>query len=411
MGILGWNGQEGLSKCAGAEVFIKADGTFELRLVRLSLQRALVQVEAKKEFNGTLDKLFPDKLLTELGNTPLAITLTGRGVLIKKTAKLELLSEQNLQHLFPNLKLAEFYVQHFVSGGSSFVAIVRREIADGVLKAFKKQGVQVMVMSLGPFVADQVIPQLNVYNGDLSFHGHRIQLDEEKTWQEYIYSPGSNSGFKLKIDIEEMPEQFILAYASAFQLMLHERLELVEVESGELSGQLREYTAQLKFKRNGMFILVGFFVLLLMNFLVFGYYNSANQQMAGRAGQQSSVTVNKEKMEREVKEKEGMVNSLGWNKGLRYAYLCDQIGQTVPGTILLTEMTINNPRNPGSSLLKEAAAEPYTIRIKGQAGNVYVLNDWIYVLKQKAWVKKVELEKYMSDEQQQTQVFTLLLNY
>jgi Tfp pilus assembly protein PilN len=158
-------------------------------------------------------------------------------------------------------------------------------------------------------------------------------------------------------------------------------------------------------------VLAAFFGLLLLNFLVFSYYNSANQEMAGRAGQQSSVTVNKEKMEAEVKSKEGMVNSLGWNKGLRYAYLCDQLGQTVPGTILLTEMTVNTPRSAGSSLLKEAPAEPYTIRIKGQAGNVYVLNDWMYVLKQKAWVKKVQLEKYVTDEQQQTQVFTLLLNY
>ncbi|MCD0487353.1 PilN domain-containing protein [Pedobacter sp. MC2016-14] len=401
-----WKGQKGLSGCAGAEVFIKADGTFELRLLHISLQASQLLVESKKEYTVSLDKILPEEL-----KAPLAITLTGRGVLIKKTGKLDLLSEQNLQHLFPNLKLAEFYVQHFVSGGTSYVAIVRREVADAILKAFKKQGATVMLMSLGPFVADQVLPQLNSYNGNLNFDGHQVSLNQEKEWQDYTYTPGLNAGFTLKIDIEVMPEQFILAYATAFQLLLHERLELIEVETEGLAEQLAEYTAKLKFKRNSMLVLGGIFVLLLLNFLVFSHYNAANEEMAGRAGQQTSVTVNKEKMEADVKEKEAMVKNLGWNKGLPYAYLCDQLGQTVPGTITLTELTVNNLLTTGSSLLKESLAEPFTVRLKGQAENVYVLNDWMYVLKQKPWIKKVQLEKYLADEQQQTQVFTLILNF
>lgn len=403
---LGWNGQKGLSNSAGAEVFIKADGSFELRLLRISLKASQLLVEHKKEYTVTLDKILPEEL-----EEPLAITLTGRGVLIKKTGKLDLLTEQNLQHLFPNLKLAEFYVQHFVSGGTSFVAIVRREIADAVLNAFKKRGAKVMLMSLGPFVTDQVLAQLNIYSGNLNFDGHQLSLDPEKQWLDYTYTLGANAGFTLKIDIEVMPEQFVLAYASAFQLLLHERLDLIAVENEGLAGQLAEYSARLKFKRKGMLVLAGIFGLLLLNFLVFSHYNAANEEMAGRAGQQSSVTVNKEKMEMELKEKEAMVKNLGWNKGLPYAYLCDQLGQTVPASITLTEMTVNNLLSTGSSLLKETLAEPFTIRLKGQAENVYVLNDWMYVLKQKPWVKKVQLEKYLMDEQQQTQVFTLILNF
>ncbi len=402
----GWDRQKGLSSCAGAEVFIKADGTFDVRLLVLSLNHQLVQVGVKKQFNASLDKILAEPL-----EQPLAVTLTGRGILIKKTAKLELVTEQNLQHLFPNLKLAEFYVQHFVSGAHSFVAIIRREIANAILAAFKRQGAEVMLLSLGPFVADQVVAQFNVYNGELNFDGHQVVLDEEKAWQEYKYTAGATSEFILKIDIEVMPEPFVLAYASAFQLMLQERLDLVEVEAAGLAQPRAEHLAKLRFKRNGLLVLALFFALLLVNFLVFSYYHADNQEMAGRAGQQSSVSINKEKLESDVKEKEAMVNNLGWNKGFPYAYLCDQVGQTVPAAVTLTELTVNNLLATGATLIKENKPEPFSIRIKGQAANVYVINDWMYLLKQKPWVKKVQLEKYVTDEQKQTQVFTLLLNY
>ncbi len=396
----------GMNASAGAEVQLLADGTYDIRLVQLSLQKKLLHIEEKKQFNLGLDQL---KKITLKG--PLAITLTGRGVLIKKTARLESLTEQSLRHLFPGFKAEEFYLQHFKSADHSFVAFVRKELADPVLLAFKKLGAEVLLFGLGPFVVDQVIPQLNNYEGDLIFDGHQVRLNAQKAWLDYQFTAGLKNEFDLKLGIELIPEQFLLAYAAAFQLILNDRLELVEVESEEVKHALTEFNAKLKFQKNGAAVLISFFVLLLLNFLIFSFYHSANGQLAGKAGQRSDLYAGRQKLETEVKEKEKQVKQLGWNHGEHYAYLCDQIGQTVPGTILLTEISVNAIKGNSTGSPDKNELETGSMRITGQSASVYVINDWIYALKQKPWVKALQLQKYATDDQKGVQVFTFLLNY
>lgn len=398
--------QSRISACTGAEVHLLPDGTFSVRLVQLSLQNKLIHIEEKKEQVSGLNEL---KLADIKG--PLAITLTGRGVLIKKTSRLENVTEQSLRHLFPGFKPDEFYLQHFRSGAHSFVAFVRKEIADPVLLAFRKQGARVLLFGLGPFVADQVLPQLNSYEGNLVFDGHQVIFNPQKEWLDYQYKSGMVSEFDLKIDIERIPEQFLLAYATAFQLILNDRLELIEVEAEEIKQELVEFSAKLKFQKNGSIVLVSFFVLLLLNFLIFSWYQSKNQELAGRAGQRSDLYAGRQKLESEVKEKEMQVRRLGWNHGQNYAYLCDQIGQTVPSTILLHEVSINALKGNNMVSSEKNELETGSLKITGQSSSVYVINDWLYALKHKPWVKAVQLQKYATDDQKGIQVFTLLLNY
>lgn len=399
--------ENGLSNCSGAEVNLQQDGVCSLRLVKLSLAKKLIQIDAKKEYSGTLDEVVAENKITG----PLAITLTGKGILIKKTARLEVISEQNLQHLFPQMKLEEFYIQHFPAAEQSFIAVVRKEIADAVVSTLKKHGIEILILSLGPFVVDQVIAQINSYDGSLRFDGHQILMNEVKVWQNYTYSPAVKAPFPLKIDIELMPEQFLLAYATAFQLILNDRLDLISVEAPEIKQNLIELSSKLKFTKYGSFMLVFFFVLLMINFLMFSSYNSSNQELMNRAGQKSSVFENRQKLEEEVKIKESKVQKLGWNRGYPYAYICDQIGQTVPKEIKLEEIQVNTLFAGNSSLIKEAQAANGSIRVKGQTSSVYAINDWIYILKEKNWIKNVQLEKYTADDQKQAQVFTIYLSY
>jgi len=401
-----WGTRHGISACSGVEVNILGDGNFALRVLDLSLQKTHLHIDRKKEYTIRIDQFAELKLR---GNV--ALTLTGRGVLIKKTAKLESITEQSLKHLFPGFTPAEFYVQHFSSAEQSFVAFIRKEIADPILAALRKHGAQVLVFSLGPFVLEQVIPLLNSYGDQLNFDGHQVLLTEEKSWSDYNYTAGAGTEFEIKIDIEPIPQQFLLAYAAAFQLILNERLELINVSDQQIEQDLTELLARLRFRRNGGLILFSLFALLLINFLLFSYYNSENQTLAGKAGQRSDQSLDRQKLAEDVKEKEKQVDLLGWNHGQNYAFLCDQIGQTVPSAITLNELSINSVKEKNRIAEQKDLIETGSMRIVGQSASVYVINDWIYALKQKYWVKTVQLEKYGRDDQKGTQVFTLLLNY
>jgi len=395
-----------LTACAGAEVHLKQDGSFDVRLLKLSLNKKLVQIDVKKRYSGSSAKIISDKLAE-----PLAITITGKGVLIKKTNRLDIISEGSLQHLFPTFKLAEFYVQHFPAGEHSFISIVRKETADAIIDAFKKQGAEVVMLSIGPFIVDQVVPQINAYQGVLKFDGHQVVLNADKNWSAYSYAAEMEPGFPLKIDMETMPEEFLLAYATAFQLILNDKLELIEVESEQISEKLTELMAKQKFRKYGAVVLFFFFGLLMLNFLVLSTYNSNNQELMNKAGKQTYIYENRQKLEEEVKGKENLVKKLGWNKGYSYAYLCDQIGSSVPKEVLLDELLINSLSGGSQGLIKEIQLEAGRVIIKGQTSSIYAINDWIYELQQKSWVKNVQLEKYTADDQKQAQVFTVLLRY
>lgn len=402
---LKFNFKSGITNCTGAEVKITSEGIVDVRFVKLSSDQKSVHIEAKNSFSSDLKKI-PEKALENL-----AITITGKGVLIKKTSKLDELTEHNLQHLFPNFKFQEFYVQNFISEHHSFISIIRKETANHIIQSFERQGFKILAFSIGPFISEQVLPQLNVYGTSIGFDGHQVVLNEDKSWKDYHYKIQDPLSFALKVDNEVIPPQYILAYATAFQLILHEKLDLIEVDEPSIKENLLELSSKLKFEKRGTFALLCFFLLLLINFLIFNIYNDKNSELLGRAGQQSNLYANRDKLEKEVKEKELLVKKLGWNKGLSYAYICDQIGQILPNSILLTVLTINEPSQNLSTAIKPIVRETGKVRLKGEAANVYAINDFIYALKHLPWIKDVQLEKYVTDDQKQVQVFTLILIY
>ena len=100
---LEWINGQGITACCGVEVNILGEGAYAIKKVELSLQKNHIQPGEKKESVLTLDQL-----AQELSQGPVAVSLTGKGVLIKRTAKLEIISEQSLRQLFPGCQPEEF---------------------------------------------------------------------------------------------------------------------------------------------------------------------------------------------------------------------------------------------------------------------------------------------------------------
>ncbi|MDB5012817.1 MAG: hypothetical protein JWQ25_1019, partial [Daejeonella sp.] len=155
-----------------------------------------------------------------------------------------------------------------------------------------------------------------------------------------------------------------------------------------------------------------FFIGLLINFFVFNYYNDQNQNLSLAVGQSSSNIESIQQLQSGIASKEKLLQDLGWNKGVSYAYLCDQIGLSTPSNVQLLELNIN-PALAVSNLTlgKTITYETGKIKVSGQVTDVKTINDWIYVLKDKSWVKKINLKSFFPDEQKQVQKFTLIITY
>jgi Tfp pilus assembly protein PilN len=396
----------GLDCCSGIEIKIGGDDTYEFKIVTLSIEGQLVNIDSKKQYTGTLEKL------PFTSTIPVSLSFTGSGVLIKKTQFVEVLSDQVLQNLFPGLKIKEFYVQNFHSGEFSFVSVIRLEIIEKVLNAFKGHKILVLMVSLGPFAVDYALPLLNVYNQSVYFDGHQVKLDEQKSWVDYQYKMQSEPQFVLKIENEEIPETYLLSYASSFQLLLCGQLTPIELDLPVIEEDRNEYFAKLKFEKKGVLFLAILFVMLLINFLMLSYFDKENETMQGRAGSLVTITDDRDKIIKDLQFKEDLIKKLKWNKGLKYAYICDQIGKKVPGDIILTGLIVNAAEESLSQVQASTLNNGVgTISIKGRAKNVYGVNDLIYQFQRTSWIKEVKLGQFSNDEQSGMQLFTLQLKY
>ena len=379
-----------LSSCAGLELHILPDNAYSGRLCSVSLEKNRLNIDKKSEAEGDLAAV-----LKQVPNDrPLALTLTGKGILIKKVARIEEITGDTLNKVFPNFSLETFYVQNFISGDYSFLALIRKDSADELVKKIGEAGIKLLTVGLGPFAVALVLGQINNYGEEIRFDGHLIQHNSAFEWEDYKYQPGATSRFPLKIDTEKIPERNLIAYATAFQLALFNRLSPIVIPNSITEHALAEFREEKKFKFNLSAVLAGLFVLLLVNFLVFSRYQAANEQLAAQAGRSSAGVENVKMIRNDLAEKEKQLRELGWNKGLSFAYLADRIGRSVPASITLNELSVNPERDRLGTNGEGEKYEQNIIRISGKTANPEAVNDWIYRLKDETWVNRVTLESF-----------------
>lgn len=385
-----------LSKCAGIELYILPDNSFLLKTCSVDLENNKLTISEKSEVAGTLQSVVKKTTRKE----PVAINITGRGVLTKKIPVIESITQETLNRAFPNLSITDFYIQNFTSGNFSFVSIIRKEIADEILGAFNDSGNTVLVISLGPFVFFQVSNQVNTYGLKIQFDGHQIFFAENRDWEDYKFIPGASSEFPLKIENEKIEEKYLLAYAAGFQLALYNRLDPVAAES--IDTGLVDFLEKKKFTFRLGAVLAMFFALLLVNFLVFSYYHDKNEYLLSQVTRYSFDSESLSKISEELKENENLLKELGWNQGLRFSFICDEVGKTTPKGINLNNLTIN-PLNSNLSQERQTAVyENGQVKISGKTIDMGSVNNWIYLLREKQWIKQVVLDSYSPSDEDET---------
>lgn len=384
------------TSCQGLELHLLPDNSYSGRICHVSLNKNLLTIGAKHEVEGdiacVLKKVSPGE--------PLAVTLTGKGILIRKITGISELSEDSLNRVFPNLAVDNFYFQHFRSAENSFVALARKDMIDELINNIQSAGIKLLNISLGPFITSCILSQINTYGNEFHFDNHIIRFRKGFEWDDYQYTPQASSEFPIKVDREQLPERSVIAYATAFQLALLNHLEPVTIETEITSKTLAEFREEKKFKFSVATMLSICFLLLLVNFLVFSRYHALNEELQLEANKSSAGEVNIRSLEQDVAAKEQLLHDLGWNKGLKAAFLADQIGQSVPSSVTLDELTIN-PRLKSNTPTEGKKYSSNQIRISGKTINLQAVNEWIYKLKDKTWVKQVVLERYSPDGEDQ----------
>lgn len=396
-----------LKSCTGIEVNILADNTISGRLCEISLQKDALSIDKKVQVEGEIanltGKIPPEK--------PVSLSITGKGILTKKISREEELSDEKLSRLFPNIKPEQFYIQNFISGEFSYVSIIRKEVLDEMLQRLRKADISILLVNLGPFGASHILRQLNSYGKEVHFDGHVISLSGKDDWDNYKYSPSARSDFPLKIDIEPIAEQFVLAYAAAFQLGLYHQLNALRLPVDAINNNLTDFEEKQKFNFRLVATLAVFFILLFSNFLLFSYYSSENNVLQTQESKSAASVETLVNTEDDIAKKEKLLKDLGWYKGISHAWLADQLAQSLPTGISLKEISINPLNSVESNRQRKEIYKIGTIEITGETIDMDPVNEWIYALKNKNWPHRVNLDSFSPSAENDKQYFAVTINY
>jgi len=396
-----------INKAIGVSINAGSDGTVAISACSVVIQNKQLSFEKK-----ITDLLKTEDLTKHFPvNMPLALNLSGKGILHKQIEKTEEINAANFSKVLPNANPDDFYIQNFISGDQSFVSVIRKADADKWINELTQSGFVPLMLSLGPFPVQNIISQLNIYDSQVIFNGNIIQRDNQSNWISYHYDPSALSPFALKVELENIDEKLIVPYASAFQLVLASKLDVTKAHVESLEKAFIQKISGNKLKVNAFVILAVFFILLLVNFIFFSWLDSSNSQLAARVSRSAQSTTDVDSINKQIKQKEGLLHNLGWEAGINKSALIDQIAVMLPPELTWKEVAIDPIDLPSTRIQKSLVFYNRQIRVTGNSQKIIPVNEWIARIKTKAWVKNVQLENYTFNNELDNGQFTITINY
>lgn len=396
-------GDDELNAVLGLELLLLGDQHYEARSSLLKKKGNTIDVEGRKTLRGTLVQVL-DALPK---NFPLSIVFSGKGILYKVVdAGPEVQQAQLAVSAFPGVQLKDFYKQVLEGDKNAVIHLLRKTTMDPLLETFSQAGFKVFACSLGASVTSQIWTLLNLYDTSLSFDGHQFTLSENKTFLSYRYLQDEKSKFPLKIAEQAIEEIYLLCYAAAFQLILHDKLTLILADVNYVNVDFLDFSQNARLKKKAFIFLAALFVSLLASFLIFSHYNVENADLAGKAGAQAASAGQVDLLKKSIAEDEALLDKMNWHGGYNYGFILNEIARTCPAALSLTEVSVNGIGKSGA----ESEVKP-EIKVSGITENLSAVNNWLFMLKEKKWVKSVKLLGFNQDTESEDYRFNLLIAY
>ena len=364
-------------KVAGVEVLLSASGE-SYNVVVLEKKNDKVQIVSAEL--GLDVEQFKQKIEK---NIPLFLSIDGKGVLHKKVSFTE--SENKAQLLgkvLPGADEQQFYVQ----SAGEFVSVLRKDALDVVVNEFTKSGYCMVGAALGPFALNSI---LSLVESKVVYTSlYQLQIKEAKI---DAIEKSESAALKVTIADEQLNVSAVVAFASALNYFVNAD-SFFEAEIVQTSAD--DFKEKRKFVVGGVSVLVFFFVLLFVNYLVYDYLKTSNNELEAQCKMQEEDFHKSEILKKELDEKLALKEKLGVNGSTRISYYLDAIAASVPAPIQLTELALN-PVSKKIKNDKEIEYEVNEIVIAGRCKKSIYYNDWKKDLSKLEWVKNISVVNYV----------------
>jgi hypothetical protein len=392
-----------LNTILGVEIILLAEGQLLINCVQLSLKKGFLVVEKK---SAQLNSI-ADIQNTFDNNLPICLSVNGRGILHKKIQQPSSDAQKNLLSILPNARLDDFYVQQYGVDQDIIFSLIRRGVLSDVLGQFKKSHFSVIGVGLGAFAIERLLPLMTLHEHALNVGGHLLEFNANNKIVNYNYQREDYKKNAIKIEDELVEEDMLVAYAVALQSLLD--IDSYGVTVDTILFEKENLKQKKIFKTAGVATLTFFLIVLLMNFFLFSHYNARYNELSAKQAKYLSFKTNLDSVNKKVAEREAFLTRAGWMKPSQISYYVDKIGETVPTSILLKELSVNPFQEALTRSEKKLVFASGKINISGNCNKPTDLNPWIQHIKMMDWVNAVEIQNYTFDNNNNKGMFLITI--
>ena len=385
----------------GLDLSWQAEATPIMRVILLSLVKGAVLIKDKWEVSDFNE--FSRKIEN---NVPIALVLNGKNILHKES-RLDKIEEnsklQRLSSLMPTLNLAEFYVQYYQAEETGFFSLIRSEKMNQICEQIGNLGYTITSLSLGPFAFKGILPFVlgegETKEAEVIVGNQKIAILDGniKAFKNLNPEESHLANITLKLGEDDIESKYLLAYAAAFRVLTN-RPDNISLKVDLVENNRLEHIEKKKFKVGFASSLGFFFLLLLVNFLVFGKLSEQTSLLSRKLAAKQDNLKQLGKLGHEASAKKEFLEVTGWLDTPRTSFYADRLVSALPVGIRLTELAVNPLERKSSYNEGKLTFESGVIVVQGFCRNPIQLNNWIKSLGRYKWIRQVERQNYAFDE-------------
>lgn len=327
---------------------------------------------------------------------PVGLHIQGKGILIRELSAQATPDTDTIKAVFPAFSKDTHYYSILEGKEKCWVSLAKRGQVDSILTMLGEKGIHPVQLFIGPFVLDNVLQHLNVYNREYRFDGHLIQIDSEGRWDAYAQGDAYVAKFQSKIGTDKIAQEGISAYATAFHVLMADYVTDYSLAVPQVADSFDAQRQKTIFQVNLLMILVGVFVLLLVSTILHTVYFQKNEARRIHSGAVTSAQQDWKSQLAKSVQKDSLLIDLGWNGGVSTAWLLDRIGVSMDSfpSITLTHIQINPSPERKKRADELATDNRNRIVLQGRCTSLATLNTWIRNLSQEQWAEKVSIAQF-----------------
>ncbi len=387
------------TKSAGLQIICLDDNKFGFHLVILEKTGDQINVSFQDSYTDIRQVI---KNLTS--SIPVSIGIEGKETLIRQIDITD--SDEPLLSVLPNASSKDFIVQATYSHWDSpVVSIIRRSVLENILELLNRNKLYPFSISIGISSMGIIAELLSSYN-KISTPYYTLCI------QNGIFSGLSkknNGSNEYNLNGQVLSGEFLLPFSLAVNNFIND--SSFQLTDTVASVQKKEFIYRKKTKFISLIYMAAVFLVLLANFIVYSslknkyeimnYHLAANSQTVGRI----------KEMKKLISEKQILLGSDSGTGIELYSYYADRIAHSMIKGIRLKKILLSpQPDNirPQGKNMPDYKSD--CILIEGQSNGSTQINDWITVLNEYSWIKKIRVVSYREEQEARSAIFVLELN-